>query len=204
MKGYTRIVMSIALLLWLAGCASPSQPSRFYRLASGTPPLAMPQPAIPAQPLPLIGVGPVQLAGYLDRPQIVTRSTTYRLQLHEFDRWAGTLQENTLQVLSDVLQRELPGTQVIGYPWHNGVHPDYEVLLTINRFEREGGRVRLDASWTLLAQPQGHGVRLGRLHFEAPVDDSSMEAVVAAASDTLEQLARSLAVELAPLLRSEH
>jgi len=28
---------------------------------------------------------------------MVERSITYRLQLHEFDRWAGTLQENALQ-----------------------------------------------------------------------------------------------------------
>jgi hypothetical protein len=101
----------------------------------------------------LIGVGPVQLAGYLVRPQIVTRSTAYRLTLHEFDRWAGTLQENTVQVLRDALQRELPDAQVIGHPWHSGVRPDYQLLLSINRFEREGGRVRL-----------------GRLPFEATVD----------------------------------
>jgi uncharacterized lipoprotein YmbA len=66
-------VLSLALLL--AGCATPSPPSRFYRLEGGSPPPAMPQPGVPGQTLPLIGLGPVQLASYLDRPQMVERST---------------------------------------------------------------------------------------------------------------------------------
>jgi uncharacterized lipoprotein YmbA len=196
----TRVFSLVLLLVWLAGCATPSPPSRFYRLQGTLPPAAMPQSRIPGQSLPLIGVGPVQLASYLDRPQMVERSTPHRLKLHEFDRWAGPLQENAIQVLSDVMQRELAGAQVIGYPWHSSVRPDYEVVVTINRFERQGGRVRLEAGWTLLAQPQGRLVRLGRQPFESAVGSGDIEAMVAAASATLEQLGRTLAAELAPLL----
>jgi uncharacterized lipoprotein YmbA len=200
----TRMLSLVLLLVWLAGCATPSQPSRFYRLESALPTAAMPQPGVAGQSLPLIGIGPVQLASYLDRPQMVERSTRHRLRLHEFDRWAGTLQENAIQVLSDVMQRELSGAQVIGYPWHSSVRPDYEVVVTINRFERQGGRVRLEAGWTLLAQPQGRLVRLGRQPFETEVGGGDIEAMVAAASTALEQLGRSLAAELAPLLGSQH
>ncbi|MGD8910899.1 MAG: PqiC family protein [Chromatiales bacterium] len=195
-------VLSLALLL--AGCATPSPPSRFYRLEGGSPPPAMPQPGVPGQTLPLIGLGPVQLASYLDRPQMVERSTLHRLKLHEFDRWGGTLQENAIQVLRNQLQRELTGAQVIGYPWHSSVRPDYEVVLSINRFERQGGRIRLEAGWILLAQPQGRLVRLGRRPFEAAVEGGDMEAAVAAASAALEQLGRTLADELAPLLNAQH
>jgi uncharacterized protein len=195
-----RLLVLTLLPIWLAGCTSPSQPSRFYRLESALPPMAMPQPVMSGQNLPIIGVGPVELASYLDRPQIVERTTPHRLQLYEFDRWAGTLQENALQVVTEVMQQALGGAQVVGYPWHSSVRPDYELVLTINRFERQEGRVRLESRWTLVAQPQGRLVKLGRQLFEAPVDGSDMEATVAAASAALEQLGQLLASELAPLL----
>ncbi|MEJ2394135.1 MAG: PqiC family protein [Candidatus Thiodiazotropha sp.] len=199
-KRVIRLLLLTLLPVWLAGCASPSQPSRFYRLDSVLPPMAMPQPVMSGQNLPIIGVGPVELASYLDRPQIVERTTPHRLQLYEFDRWAGTLQENALQVVSEVMQQALGRAQVVSYPWHSSVRPDYELVLTINRFERQGEKVRLESRWTLVAQPQGRLVKLGRQPFEAPVDGSDMEATVAAASAALEQLGRVLAEELAPLL----
>jgi uncharacterized lipoprotein YmbA len=194
-----RVISLLLLMIWLVGCTTPSQPSRFYRLESTTALAAMPQPGAPGQSLPLIGVGPVQLAGYLDRPQMVERSSSHRLRLREFDRWAGTLQENTIQVLIDVLQRELDMAQVVAYPWHGSVRPEYEVVVAINRFERQGARVRLDASWTLVAQPHGQLVNLGRQSFETPVSGSDVEDVVAAASLALEQLGRILATELESL-----
>lgn len=200
---FTRLMTQVLLLAWLTGCASPSQPSRFYRLESTSPPEAMPQPEVPGQTLPLVGVGPVRLASYLDRPQMVERSTPHRLRLHEFDRWAGTLQENAVELLSEVIQRELVGVQVVGYPWHSSVRPDYEVVLSIKRFERQGNRLQLVARWTLVAQPQGRLVRLGQQRFETPVEDKEMETAVAAASAVLEQLGRTLAEELVPLLTSQ-
>ncbi len=196
-------LVSAALLLWLSGCAAPSPPTRFYSLEGRVPTPAMPQSVLPGESLPLIGIGPVELASYLDRPQLVERSTPHRLQLHEFDRWAGTLQENAVQLLRDAIQRELTGAQVIGYPWHSSVRPDYEVSVTINRFERQGGEVRLEARWTLVKQPQGRLLRLGRQPFASALDGSGMEATVAAASLALERLGQALAGELGPLLVSE-
>ncbi len=196
MRHVVRMGVVFSTALWLSGCATPTQPSRFYRLESLSPPIAMPQPSTPGQPLPLVGIGPVQLASYLDRPQIVERSTTHRLTLHEFDRWAGNLQENTVQLLRDVIQRALRGAQVIGYPWSSGVNTDYEVLVTIDRFERQGMQMKLEAGWTLIAQPGGRSVSRGQQSFEAPLEGAGMEEVVAAASAVLEQLGDTLAGEL--------
>ncbi len=195
-----RLGLLIPVAIWLTGCASPTQPSRFYRLESLSPPTPMPQAAEVDRPLPRVGIGPVQLASYLDRPQIVERSTPYRLTLNEFDRWAGTLQENMVQLLQDVVQRKLPGAQIIGYPWHSGVRPDYEVRVTIDRFERQGMKMRLEAGWALIEQPAGRPVRLGRHSFDTPIEDSGMEGIVAAASAVLVQLADTLANELEPRL----
>ena len=195
-----RIVLSLSLLLFLAACASPSPPSRFYRLESPVTLTRMPQSVLGGELLPVVGVGPIRLAGYLDRPQIIEGQGTHRLKLHEFDRWAGTLQENALQVLSDVMQDELPQAQVLPYPWHSRVEPDYEVVLNISRLERQGNRVVLRARWTLLGQGREQQIALGGEGFEASLAGSDMSAMAAAASQVLSQLARRIASELSPLV----
>ena len=63
-----RLITLLLMLILLAGCASPSPPSRFYRLETTQPPVAMPQPVVSGEVLPIVGVGPVELASYLDRP----------------------------------------------------------------------------------------------------------------------------------------
>jgi uncharacterized lipoprotein YmbA len=163
----------------------------------------MPQSVLGGEMLPVIGVGPITLAGYLDRPQIIESQGPHRLNLHEFDRWADTLQENTLQVLSDVLQDELPQAQVLPYPWHSRVEPDYEVVLNISRFERQGDRVVLRARWTLLGQGSERQVFLGGEAFETRLAGSDMTAMAAAASQALAELAQRIAGELGPLVKPQ-
>lgn len=196
----TRVVLGLSLLLFLAACASPSPPSRFYRLESPGALPKMPQSVLGGELLPVVGVGPIRLAGYLDRPQIIESQGTHRLKLHEFDRWAGTLQENALQVLSDVMQEALPQAQVLPYPWHSRVETDFEVVLDISRFERQGDRVILRARWTLLGQGREKQIALGGERFETRLAGSDMTAMAAAASQTLAQLAERIASELSPLV----
>ena len=57
---------------------------------------------------PVIGVGPITVPKYLDRPQIVTRSGRNQLALGEFDRWAEPLQDNVLRVLAENLAFLIP------------------------------------------------------------------------------------------------
>ena len=197
---FGRFLGLVLISVWLSACASPSQPSRFYRLEPTSPEMAIPQAAMPGESLPIIGVGPVELASYLDRPQIVEGSGPHRLQMHEFDRWAGTLQEDALYLIRGAMQRELGGAQVVSYPWHGSVRPDYEVILTINRFERQGGRVLLEARWTLVSQPSGRLLRLGQQSFESALDGDGIEAGVKAASAVLEILGHRIAEDLKPLL----
>ena len=67
-----------AALLALAGCAETS-PTTFYILSS-LPPAADESPATARNKLSL-GVGPVTLPAYLNRPQVVSLASANRLQL---------------------------------------------------------------------------------------------------------------------------
>jgi uncharacterized protein len=190
-KMWKALVPCLALLL--AGCASPSQPSRFYRLDSQLPIKPVPAQREGDRSRLLVGVGPVVLASYLDRPQIVERTAGYGIDLHEFDRWAGTLQENIVQVLVTVMQQQLPHDQVIAYPWDANVRPDYALTLYVSRFDRQAGRLRLQARWSLISAKDDKVVRLQQSEVEMPVAASGVEALVAASSQAVQQLGREIA-----------
>jgi uncharacterized lipoprotein YmbA len=197
--GFIRL-MALVLLGSLLGCTAPSPPSRFYRLDSQSIGTVMPQHYQAGEGLALVGVGPIRLASYLDRPQIVERQSPHRLTLHEFDRWGGTLQENMLQVLTNIMQKALSQSQVIGFPWHSGVEPDYEVLLYISRFERQGNRIQLQARWSLMQREGRRLIHLDQSGIETQVAGLGIESSVAAASEAVQILAREIAAQLQSLV----
>ena len=119
--------MIIALML--AGCAT-SSPSRFYLL---TPVDAVDQG--PALEHLVLGVGPVRLAAYLERPQIVGRASANRLNVEEFERWGGTLEANVTRVVAENLSRSLGTESVVTYPWERALAPDYQVAIDVREFE---------------------------------------------------------------------
>ncbi|RRS33027.1 MAG: hypothetical protein OI74_09615 [Gammaproteobacteria bacterium (ex Lamellibrachia satsuma)] len=184
-------LLTIASMLHLAGCASPSQPTRFYRLNAA---VDLPAPAESAQArLPEVGLGPVHLSSYLDRPQIVNRAGLYRLQLNEFDQWAGTLQENIIQVLVDYLSASLGENRVVAYPWHGSLKPDYDISFYFSRFDAvDGLQVILQARWMLLDRAKGKVLDTRQVTISEPIKGAEPEAIVAAGSRALEKLSRRL------------
>src|SRR5215472_11684672 len=119
------------VLLGLHGCAS-SPPTRFYVL----PPLTGAETASPAAHRDLtIGVGPVTLHPYLDRPQIVTRASQARLILGEFDQWGAPLHDSITRSLTENLALLVSTDRVVLYPWSRTTVPDYQVTVDVLQFD---------------------------------------------------------------------
>ena len=91
-----RLIVMLAAVVGMAGCnLTASQPTHFYVLTPLTRADRL-QP-ITGDKLELaLGVGPVTLPSYLDRPQIVTRLESNRLDMAEFEQWAEPLQESVI------------------------------------------------------------------------------------------------------------
>src|SRR5215470_7387875 len=80
------LVLAVAVLLGMAACiGGPSPATKHYVLSPVI--TALPDEATsPAAPL-VIGVGPVSLPAYLDRPQMVIRPASDRIEINEFEQW---------------------------------------------------------------------------------------------------------------------
>src|SRR5262245_24922482 len=112
-------------LLVLSGCLGSTPPTQFYVL----PPLTGGDTAAPTagQRAPTLGVGPVTVPPYLDRPQIVTRASRVKLALADFEQWAGPLPDTIARVLAENLALLIPTDRVVLFPWPRTIEPDAQV-----------------------------------------------------------------------------
>lgn len=146
-----RPLAAFVLLALLAACAGKTESSRYYVLAVSVP------DAERRADGPSISIGPVTLPKYLDRPQVVTRPTPNELDVSEFDRWGGRLEDNVAQVLAEDIGRRLTTARVAVFPNEPAGRADARVAVTITRFERIGddGDVALDARWRITRPAAG-------------------------------------------------
>src|SRR5262245_1734462 len=84
--------------LALSGCRAVTDATKFYALSSLPP--APGDPAPTALSTAGIGVGPVLLPGYLDRPQVATRGGDDELEISMYHRWAEPLERGIAEVLA--------------------------------------------------------------------------------------------------------
>jgi uncharacterized protein len=180
------------VLLGLHGCAS-SPPTRFYVFPSLTG--AETAPPVAQREL-TIGVGPVTLHPYLDRPQIVTRASRARLVLGEFDQWGAPLRDSVTRSLAENLSLLVPTDRVVLHPWSRTTVPDYQVTVDVLQFDAgPGGEVILAARWQILnANEKALVMRTSRL--TAAAGGHEYEATVTAMGRTLDALSRDIATAL--------
>lgn len=178
----------IALLA--AGC-SQSQPSNFYTLSS----LERPAGTVAEASTPAVGVGPISLPKYLDRPQIVTRSSPNKLELAEFEKWAESLDNIFTRTLADNLGVLLKTDRVAVLPRRRDLPLDYQVEVDVTQFDTTtDGKTRLAARWNLFRKggkdPLVSRESIIEIATKTPDD---FEAVVAAMSRAVESLSREIA-----------
>ena len=63
-----------------------------------------------------VGIGPVTLPQYLDRPQIVERTGPNSLKIAEFDRWAEPLNNTVPRILVQNISQLLQSDRVYALP----------------------------------------------------------------------------------------
>lgn len=167
----------------LAACGS-TPPSRFYAL---TPVAAAADGATSDLS---VSLEPVSVPSLLDRPQIVTRLSEHEYLLAEFARWAEPLRDNVTSVVAENLSTLL-GTDRVAIFGEGDV--DMRVTVRIFRFDAEpGSATTLGAHWRVISHT-GDTLANARTTYTAPLPSGDYEALAAAMSRTLADLARDVA-----------
>lgn len=185
------IALLLAAVLGVAACAS-TKPTSFFLLQ---PIAATPGGAAGAGNAPsrVLGIGPIELPGHLDRPQIVTRGTGNRLEVAEFSRWAEPLQENVTRVLGENLATLLPGDRIERFPWKGVGAIDYQVTVEFSRFDGAvGDDSTLTARWQIFAPATGEIVVTRSTSVSVASGSADHVGTVAAMNQALEGLSRDI------------
>ncbi|MCW1921180.1 PqiC family protein [Luteolibacter arcticus] len=144
-----------------------------------------------------LGVGPVSLASYLDRANLVFQESGNRMGVAESHRWAGDLEENIARVTATNLGRRLGTGNVRTYPWGSDSDLRYQVSLDIRQLHGTAdGEAVLEAAWRVYSLPDRRMVTSKSWSGSEPLKADGYDEVAAAQSRLLARLATEIAATL--------
>ncbi len=200
------IVLGALAGLLLGACAK-TEPSRFYTLSSLGDMKTGDSPAAGTSKL-AIGIGPITVAEYLNRPEVVVRLASNEVDVLEFDKWTGDINNRMTLILAENLSILLGSEQIALAPLRRGVPIDYVVSAEIIRFDRgPDGNVHLVALWSLFGEDGDFLIVTRKTRISKPVQDGpprsdqppgpDVNATAAAMSAALADWSREIAREIA-------
>jgi len=97
-----------------------------------------------------VGINAVTIPEYLDRSEIVVRSSVNELKARESERWGEPLAAGATRAVTENLAHALPGDVIVAVPTRSKISLDYEINLDLTEFEiDEDGRAVLAGRWSI-------------------------------------------------------
>jgi len=195
-----RLLTAALLLFLLAGCASSRPAMRHYLLT----------PAVQAPPVPatlgqrVTVIGPLQLPGYLNRPQLMIRLPGGELALREQHRWAEPLDALLTRALAENLALLTGSQRILTFPVAGRIEADQRVVGRVIRFDADGGGLAvLEVQWSVVDAAGRTLLPVRSAVYRQQATDADEPALVVALGQTLGQFARELAADLAALAAND-
>ncbi len=153
----------------------------------------------PAAPAAVVGVLPVEVPGWIDRPQITSRVAGSQVAADEFARWGEPIAKGVERVVAENLAALLPGRRVVSAPWAGYEPVVHKVDLTVTELARQAdGTVLLEARWAIIGRDRATLVQRRASH-RSGAAAAGAAGLVEAESQVLEALSRDIAEALSAL-----
>jgi len=185
-----QLVLGIVAAAVMAGCSSKSN---FYQLHPQTQQNTAQTVHLRGS---IVGVAEVEVADYLDKPQIVTRLSKGHLQLHEEERWVGALDKNIQSMLTHDLSKLLPHHTFLASPWEEPIDDRYRIYVKIDRFDGDvNGTVTLNGRWSLTDREENRLIVGEKVHYVAH-GSNTLEGIVTTQSKMIDRLSQEIAKKI--------
>lgn len=144
-----------------------------------------------------IGVGPVTLAEYIDRPNLVVQEQTNQVGIASDHRWAGALDASIARVTATNLGRRMGTGNIRTYPWPRDEGLRYQVTIDVREFHGGAdGHAVIEAGWRAYALPERRMVASRNFTAREPLEKDGYQPLVAAQSRLLSRMADDIASSL--------
>lgn len=181
--------IGLLLLAILAGCGS-SPPVDYYTLQ----PIYDSAPKDPEE-ASILGVGPLVIPGYIDRPQLVTQTSGRGVRVDEFNRWAEPLDLAIPRIVTINVDSLLDDVIAVTFPYPSRLRADYRLQGRILRFDADqGGLAVLEIQWAIRDADANMVLNPRRNRYTAQASSADdPNAIVVALNQTLEAFSRDVA-----------
>lgn len=189
----SKFILLTSVLCWVfAGCTS-TPPASFYTLSSIATKDTQQRVGSNEKPI-TISLGPVSFPEFLDRPQVVTRTSRNTLKIADFHRWGGSLQSDFNRVLSENLAALLNTDRIFLYRRKHPLEINYKITVDIKRFDGSlGDKVMLKADWIVTNQQDKKNALVKKSIIRENTNTDDYEGLVSAQSQAVLVLAREIA-----------
>lgn len=197
---YCALIINVCLVLVLSGCISVqnSPTPRFYLLNSAEDSQLSKKVDITADLF--IGIGPVKIPEYLDRPQMVTKDKERILKFAQFDRWGEPLDLGLTRQIRENLTVILSGAKLVLYPWNLTIPVKYQVVVEIVQLDSQLDQdLYLVAQWLVIDAQNSKTVIMKRSEFRQPIIPQNYSGLAQTLSNACASLSSEIAEALAIL-----
>ncbi len=197
----------LVVFLFMGGCTllggGTYHPSKNYVLSSMYSQEQPPQSIADLSDIGIL-VGPIRMAMYLDRSDVVIRNSQNEVEIADFASWAGPLPENFSRVLAENLSLWLNTKKVAIFPGTKLAFYDYSIGVNVTRFDgRPGDKVHLRARWVILDKKRKNMLFQEHTVLSQPIENDSIEAMIAAQSRTVVDFSREIAEAIKKLVEKK-
>lgn len=186
-----RVLTIVVLSGLMSACAHDAKPVEFYRLSADVG-LKQTNKSVANLKNVTVGLGPIRVPDYLNRPQMLVAISDNQYTLSEEHRWAEKLDQNILLALYKVLPEQLNTEHLIRYPWAQRQEIDYQVGIDILDLTVDAqGQSQLIAQWFI--KPKDKPGIDKRFECRLPASSTDYALMVKGQSQCLTQLGQVLA-----------
>ncbi|HOY24165.1 MAG TPA: PqiC family protein [Cellvibrio sp.] len=143
----------------------------------------------------LIGIGPIEVADYLNRSQIIENQSNNSLNMADNAFWAEPLDKSIARVTALNLTQVNSARNFVYFPWRSDSKPRYSIRVRIDELSRTGNQAKLSANWELMDNDTKTNLLRKNFTRSTPVD-SGAKALAQTYSKLLADLAGEMDAEL--------
>jgi len=148
----------------------------------------------------VIAIGPVEIPGYQDRPQIVTQDKFRMLNFAQLDRWGEPLDDALTRIILEDLTAMLPKATFGIFPCNFAIPVKYQVIMEVVRLESELNQDLLFVGqWSIVDAKSKEMSFSKRSEFRQAINPHNYAGLIDALSIVCASLSAEIAQELATI-----
>ena len=185
-----KIMLLVSLCCLTLACSHSPKKNYFYLT-----PQAATESESKSEITQLFGIGPVEIAEYLTRSQIIDNQTDNTLNMAENAYWAEPLDKSITRVVALNLTQLNSERSFVNFPWRSDSKPHHSLRIRVDNLSRTNNKATINATWELVDN-DAKSTLLRRNFIRTTAAGSGAKNLAQAYSQLLADLSNEMDVEL--------